>query len=223
MLSTSKSRAVVGLDVEAGSIAATEVASNGDSAVTRFGMAPLDAGTFSEGEVSDPDALGESLKELFSRNKLSKTVRVGLASQRVAVRTLRLPLIEDKGELETAVRFQAQDHIPMPLEQAVLDWQVVGHATGENGERQIDVVAVAARRDMLGGLTQALSRAGLRPIGIDLSAFGMIRALAGGSYSPVEPGDYVDAPGYGPPAYEQEIARHLGGDGSTTASEQESM
>ncbi len=84
----------------------------------------------------------------------------------------------------------------MPLEQAVLDWQVVGHATGENGERQVDVVAVAARRDMLGGLMQALSRAGLRPVGVDLSAFGMIRALARESYSPVEPGDYVDAPGY---------------------------
>ena len=164
---------------------------------------PSAPAVFSEGEVSDPEALGDSLKELFSKHKLSKTVRVGLASQRVAVRTLRLPLIEDHGELETAIRFQAQDHIPMPLEQAVLDWQVVGHGTGENGERQVEVVAVAARRDMLGGLMQAFSRAGLRPVGIDLSAFGMIRALAGGSYSPVEPGDYVDAPGVGPPAYEQ--------------------
>jgi len=200
MLSTTKSKAVVGLDVEAGSVAATEVASNGDSAVTKFGMASLGPGTFSEGEVSDPEALGQALKELFSKHKLSKTVRVGLASQRVAVRTLRLPLIEDHTELETAIRFQAQDHIPMPLEQAVLDWQVVGYATGENGERQVDVVAVAARRDMLGGLMQALSRAGLRPVGIDLSAFGMIRALAGESYSPVDPGDYVDAPGYGPPS-----------------------
>lgn len=105
MLSTTKSRGVVGLDVEAGSVAATEVASNGDSAVTRFGMAALGAGTFSEGEVSDPDALGDSLKELFSENKLSKAVRVGLASQRVAVRSLRLPLIEDHRELETAIRF----------------------------------------------------------------------------------------------------------------------
>jgi type IV pilus assembly protein PilM len=223
MLSTTKSKAVVGLDVEAGSVAATEVASNGDSAVTRFGMASLGAGTFSEGEVSDPEALGDSLKELFSENKLSKTVRVGLASQRVAVRTLRLPLIEDHDELETAIRFQAQDHIPMPLEQAVLDWQVVGHATGENGERQVDVVAVAARRDMLGGLMQALSRAGLRPVGIDLSAFGMIRALARESYTPVEPGDYVDAPGYGPPSYERGIARRLGGEGSATASAEEGM
>jgi type IV pilus assembly protein PilM len=223
MLSTTKNKAVVGLDVEAGSVAATEVASNGDSAVTRFGMASLGAGTFNEGEVSDPDALGDSLKEMFSEHKLSKTVRVGLASQRVAVRTLRLPLIEDHGELETAIRFQAQDHIPMPLEQAVLDWQVVGHATGENGERQIDVVAVAARRDMLGGLMQALSRAGLRPVGIDLSAFGMIRALVGGSYTPIDPGDYVDAPGYGPPAYEHEMAQHLGGDGSATAAAQEAV
>jgi type IV pilus assembly protein PilM len=217
MLSTNKNKAVVGLDVEAGSVAATEVASNGDSAVAKFGIAALGAGVFGEGEVFDPEALGDALKGLFSEHKLSKIVRVGLASQRVAVRTLRLPRIEDHGELETAIRFQAQDHIPMPLEQAVLDWQVVGHATGENGEPQVDVVAVAARRDMLGGLMQALTRAGLRPVGIDLSAFGMIRALAGESYAPVDPGDYVDAPGPATPSYEQGIAPHLGGEGSAAA------
>jgi type IV pilus assembly protein PilM len=217
MLSTTKNKAVVGLDVEAGSVAATEVASNGDSAVAKFGVAPLGAGVFSDGEVSDPEALGDALKELFSNHKLSKAVRVGLASQRVAVRTLRLPLIEDHGELETAIRFQAQDHIPMPLEQAVLDWQVVGHPTGENGERQVEVVAVAARRDMLGGLMKALTRAGLRPVGIDLSAFGMIRALARESYVPVDPGDYVDAPGPATAPREQGIAQHLGGDGSAAA------
>jgi type IV pilus assembly protein PilM len=135
----------------------------------------------------------------------------------VAVRTLRLPLIEDHGELETAIRFQAQDHIPMPLEHAVLDWQVVGHATGENGEPQVDVMAVAARRDMLGGLMRALTRAGLRPVGIDLSAFGMIRALAREPYAPVDPGNYVDAPGPTTPPYEQGIATHLGGEGSAAA------
>ncbi len=194
MLSTNKNKAVVGLDVEAGSVAATEVASNGDSAVAKFGMAPLGAGVFSEGEVLDPEALGDALKELFSEHKLSKAVRVGVASQRVAVRTLRLPLIEDHGELETAIRFQAQDHIPMPLEQAVLDWQVVGQATGANGERQIDVVAVAARRDTLRGLMKALASAGLRPVGVDLSAFGMIRALAREPDAPVEETSMPRAP-----------------------------
>jgi type IV pilus assembly protein PilM len=213
MLSTTKNKTVVGLDVEAGSVAATEVVSNGDSAVAKFGMVPLGAGVFNEGEVSDPEALGDTLKELFSSHKLSKTVRVGLANQRVAVRTLRLPMIDDDRELETAIRFQAQDHIPMPLEQAVLDWQVVGHATGQSGERQVDVVAVAARRDMLGGLMQALNRAGLRPVGVDLSAFGMIRALAREPYASVDPAGDVDAPAAAG-TYEQRMAGQLAAEGS---------
>ena len=206
MLSTTKNKAIVGLDVEAGSVAAAQVATNGESGIAKFGIAPLPAGVFGEGEVSDPEALGDALKALFAEHKLSKTVRLGIASQRVAVRTLRLPLIEDHKELETAIRFHAQDHIPMPLEQAVFDWQVVGHATGEGGEAQIDVVAVAARRDMLGGLMRAMSRAGLRPVGVDLSAFGMIRALAREPYSQVESGDLVEAPGYGPQPYGDRVA-----------------
>jgi type IV pilus assembly protein PilM len=177
MLSRTKTRAVVGLDIEAGSIAATEVTSNGSGAVTGFGIMPLEAGIFREGEVADADALGEVLKSLFSQHKLSKSVRIGVANQRVAVRSLQLPAIEDKSELETAIRFQAQDHIPMPLEQAVLDWQVVAR-NDEAGERRMDVVAVAARRDMLAGVVDAAEGAGLRPVGIDVSAFGMIRALA---------------------------------------------
>ena len=67
MLSTSKNKAMVGLDVEAGSVAATELASNGGPAVAKFGIAPLGAGVFSEGEVSDPEGLGDALKELFSQ------------------------------------------------------------------------------------------------------------------------------------------------------------
>ena len=221
MLSNAKTKALVGLDVEAGSVAAMEVSTNGKTEVGKFGVVPLPPGVFREGEVSDPDTLGEAFKELFSKNKLSKNVRVGIASQRVAVRTLRLPLIEDRDELETAVRFQAQDQIPMPLDQAVLDWQVVGHATGESNERQVDVVAVAARRDMLGGMMRALSKAGLRPVGVDLSAFGMIRALAQDTYPPVGPSDYVDAPGYGPPSYEERIAAHPQGEGSAGAGTQQ--
>src|SRR5947208_14642900 len=113
MLSTTKSKPAVGLDIEAGSVAAAELDSNGHAAVGKFGILPLGAGIVREGEVTDPEALAAAFKALFSKSKLSKTVRVGLASQRVAVRTLRLPQIDDPGELETAIRFQAQDHVPM--------------------------------------------------------------------------------------------------------------
>jgi type IV pilus assembly protein PilM len=139
---------------------------------------PLPAGVFGEGEVADPQALGAALKELFGSNRLSNSVRLGVANQRVAVRTMRLPAIADAEELASAIRFQAEDQIPMPIDRVVLDWEVIGHAKDENGAAQLVVVVVAARREMLSPMLEALKVAGLRPVGIDLSAFGMIRALA---------------------------------------------
>jgi type IV pilus assembly protein PilM len=214
MLSSGKNKALVGLDIQAGSLAATEVSSNGHAAVTQFGTVPLPPGVVREGEVADTEQLIAALKDLFGRNKLSKPVRLGLASQKVAVRVLRLPAIDDHKELQTAVHFQAQDLIPMPLDQAVLDWQVVGHVNGDDGERLLDVVVVAARREAVRGMVSALRGAGLKPVGVDLSAFGMIRALANGQHSAVGTGTYVDAPGGGSLDSEQGIAGHLGGDGS---------
>jgi type IV pilus assembly protein PilM len=174
-----KTGAVVGLDIEAGSIAATEVKANGSVAVTGSAITGLAPGTFQEGEIRDPERLVASLKALFAQGKLSKRVRLGVANQRVVVRTVRLPAIEDPKEMDAAVRFQAQEQIPMPLEQAVLEHQVVGGVTAEeDGAPQVDVLVVAARRDMVTSFIEPLRQAGLHPIGVDLSAFGMIRALA---------------------------------------------
>jgi type IV pilus assembly protein PilM len=179
LLSKHNTDTVTGLDIEAGSVAATEVSFNGSAQVTGFGIAPLDPGICREGEVTNPGELGSALKALFADHKLSQSVRVGVANQRMAVRSLRLPLIEEDSELETAIRFQAQEHIPMALEQAVLDWQVVGRSRGGQGESgHVDVVVVAGRRDMLDGIIESVRAAGLRPVGIDVSAFGLIRALA---------------------------------------------
>jgi type IV pilus assembly protein PilM len=63
---------------------------------------------------------------------------------------------------------------------------VAKHASPEGGERFMDVLVVAARRDMVSSLTMALRKAGLRPIGIDLAAFGMIRALGNDAPPPME-------------------------------------
>jgi type IV pilus assembly protein PilM len=172
--------AVVGLDIEAGSIAAAETRSNGSVAVTAAAIEPLAAGAFHEGEVVDPDGIAEALKSLFGAHKLSKKVRLGVANQRVVVRILRLPAIEDPQEMAAAVRFQAQEQIPMPLDQAVLEHQVVGGVPAQEGSTpMVDVVVVAARRDMVSSFLDPIRRAGLEPVGVDLSAFGMIRALAG--------------------------------------------
>jgi type IV pilus assembly protein PilM len=170
---------LAGLSIEAGSVAVAGVAVNGSTQLTASAVQPLRPGVFHEGEVIDPSGLTAAVKELYSRHKLPKQVRLGIGNQRVIVRTLRLPLIEDPKEMEAAIRFQAQEHIPMPLDQAVLQHQVVGGVPAEEGAApQVDVVVVAARREMVASFLEPLRRAGLEPAGIDLSAFGMIRALA---------------------------------------------
>jgi type IV pilus assembly protein PilM len=188
-----KAGGVTGLDIEAGSIAATEVVgSNGDSRVTASAIHPLEPGAFHEGEVLDSDRLAAALKRLFAEHKLSKRVRLGVGNQRVVVRALRLPAIEDPAEMDAAVRFQAQEQMPMPLEQAVIEHQVVGGVPAEEGAApQVDVVVVAARRDMVSSFVEPIRRAGLEPVGVDLSAFAMIRALAdaGIADGSVEPGE----------------------------------
>jgi type IV pilus assembly protein PilM len=179
-LGKQKKGTIVGLDIEAGSIAATEVQANGSAQLTASAIGPLAPGAFHEGEVLDADALAEALKSLFAEHKLSKRVRLGIGNQRVVVRTLRLPAIEDPKELDAAVRFQAEEQIPMPLDQAVLEHQVVGGVPGEDGSKpQIDVVVIAARREMISSFLEPIRRAGLEPVGVDLTAFGMLRALAG--------------------------------------------
>ena len=175
-----KGAAQVGLEIESGSVAAAEVQVNGATHVSAAATAPLPAEAFRDGEVADPGIVSGALSELFAEHKLAKQVRLGIANQRVVVRTLRLPAIEDPKELSAAVRFSAQEQIAMPLDQAVIDYRVIGGVGAADGVApQIDVIVVAARRDMIANSLKPLRDAGLEPIGVDLSAFGMIRALGG--------------------------------------------
>src|ERR1700733_1028058 len=170
-----KSKSVVGLDIEPGYVAAVETRP-GHVTVERAASAPLAAGIVRDGEVVDVETLAASLRELFNQHKLSRRVRLGVANQRIVMRTLDLPPLKGAKEISSAIRFQASDHIPMPLEQAVLEHHSLGVIETPDGPRT-RVVVVAARRDMIERLLEATRKAGLRPTGVDLSAFAMIRAL----------------------------------------------
>jgi type IV pilus assembly protein PilM len=190
---------IVGLEIEPSAVHAASVSVNGVVSVKTAAVAPLETGIVRDGEVNDVEALAEALKSLYRDNKgLEKKVRIGIANQKIVVRVLELPPLEDRKELEAAVRFQAQDQIPMPLDSAVLDFQPLDIVETEHGKRQ-RVLIVAARRDMIDRVMAAAKAAGLKPEGIDLSAFAMIRALhkaqAGGAELPAEPVLYLSVGG----------------------------
>jgi type IV pilus assembly protein PilM len=169
------SRSIVGLNIEPGSVTAVQ-GPGSRVAVERAAAASLAPGVVREGEVVDVATLADVLRDLFAEHKLSKRVRLGVANQRIVMRTIDLPPLPDEKQLASAIRFQAQDHIPMPLDQAVLEYHSLGRVETIHGPRT-RVVLVAARRDMIERLLEAARQAGLRPIGIDLAAFAMVRAL----------------------------------------------
>jgi type IV pilus assembly protein PilM len=173
----SRSTTFVGLTIEPGCIAAAHVSVNGSIVIEDGGRAELEPGIVRDGEVADSEALAEALRSLWREHKdLGRQVRIGVANARIVVRTVYLPPIDNAKELATAVHFQAADQIPMPLSDAVLDYHVVGMVDTPDGPKQ-RIILVAARRDMITDMLGAARSAGLKPAAIDLSAFGMIRAL----------------------------------------------
>jgi type IV pilus assembly protein PilM len=188
-----RTKQLVGLDIDPAGVAVAQVAVNGHVEIERAAFAELESGVVRDGEVADSGALTETLKALWRDHKgLDRRVRVGVANQKIVVRVVELPPLDSRRELEAAVRFQAQESIPMPLENAVLDFHPLGVVDTEAGPRQRAVV-VAARRDMIERLLIAVRNAGLRPEGIDLAAFAMVRALhgAGGAAVPGEAPEQV--------------------------------
>ena len=103
---------------------------------------------------------------------------MGIANQKIVVRTMEFPIIDPK-ELRAAIEFQAQEAIPIPLDEAILDFQVLSSTPGEGegGGRQ-QVLIVAAQRDMIDQFMQVARKAGLAVEGIDLQAFALMRSVA---------------------------------------------
>jgi type IV pilus assembly protein PilM len=167
---------LIGLDIQPGFVAAVQARVNGKIVAEHAASLALPADCVRDGEVMDEDALSETLRELFAQSGLSKRVRVGVANQRTVLRTLELPPVTDQKELAAAVNFQAQDQVPMPLSNAVMDFHPLGIVDTPAGPRQ-RVVLVAAQRDMIERLLAAVRRAGLSAEGVDLSAFALIRSL----------------------------------------------
>src|SRR5215212_11745488 len=152
-LGTNNNRGIVGLDLDGQFLAAVQVSSDG---VSRAVSADLPPGVISDGEVTDVPALSEALKDFFKAHNLPRRVRLGVSNQQIVVRHLELPKIEDPNELATAVRFQASEAIAMPLDEVILDHQVVGEYVNQDGSARLRIIVVAARESMISRVVEAV-------------------------------------------------------------------
>ena len=173
------SRGAVGLDIGASAIRVAHLSGTRDNPVLNsFGQIALPQGAVVDGEIRDPGAVSEAIAQLWKRTKVrAKNAVIGIANQRVVVRQVDLPFLEEK-EFRTALPFQAADYIPMPVDEAQLDFIVLSDYMTDNNEHMMRVLLVAAATEMVESFVDTAIAAGVQPAGIDLIPFAVARAAS---------------------------------------------
>lgn len=168
----------IGLDIGSTAVRAAELTEGSPPSVVRAAQVPLPVGAVENGEVRDVEAVAEVLRELWSPQHggfKSRKVWMGVGNQRVVVREIALPSMPEK-ELRQSLGFQVQEFIPMPVDEAVLDYHVIEELEIE-GRPMLRLLLVAAQKAMVDTLVAAATSAKIEPMGLDLVPFALVRAV----------------------------------------------
>lgn len=191
-------RTLVGLDIGSTGVRAAElVPGRRRSVLRRFASVPLEPGVVRAGAVVDGEALTAALRELWSVGKFgTKEVRLGIANSGVMVRQMVLDWMPP-ADFRQALRYQVQDALPMPVDDANLDYHLLEEleVADEGGDprRMLRILLVAAAREVVDPFVEAVRQAGLRTSGVDLEPFALVRACSpGGAAETAETEAIVD-------------------------------
>ena len=170
----------VGLDIGTDHVRAAQLKPSGSGlSLTGYGSVQVPMGAVVDGEIVDTEAVSTAIRHLWRQSNVrGKDVSVGVSNQKVVVRLIDLPYME-RAELEGAIQYQAQDYIPIPIEEAILDFHIIGDYMTPADEHMMEVLLVAAQQDMIAATVTAVEGAGLKLRQIDVTSFAIVRALLG--------------------------------------------
>jgi len=167
----------IGLEIDTGMARAVEAAGNADKPkLVNFATGALPEGSVDEGMIVEPHEVGNALGKMWkSRGLKSRRIILGISNQGVLVRYATIPKVPPD-KLDNVIKFHAQEYLPIPLDSVVMDYQVIGE-TVDDDKTLLEVLLVAARRDMLNGFIEALNLAKLEPADIDVSTLSLMQIL----------------------------------------------
>jgi type IV pilus assembly protein PilM len=166
---------VVGLSIGASELAAAVVVNNGRPKLVKAAQHALPADVVAGGEVRDSEALANEIAAFFSASDLPrKNVRLGIGSSRTGVRVFERPTVDDPRQLANAIRFRAYETLPIPTEEAMLDYHIVDSTTAPDR-----VLLAVAYRDLVDRFAATCAAAKIELLGIDIEAFALLRAVGG--------------------------------------------
>ena len=165
------SKSIIGLDIGSSSVKAVEISKKGkgkDFELTHLGVAPLPPEAIVQGAFLNSSAIVDAIREAVEKAKIkTKQVAAAVSGHSVIVKRVSLPAMT-REELDEQIRWEAEQYIPFDVNEVNLDFQILDD---EGGEGQMDVLLVAAKKDLIDDYVQVIGEAGLTPAVVDVAAF----------------------------------------------------
>jgi type IV pilus assembly protein PilM len=175
LFSVGKSKSIVGLDIGSSSVKAVECAvRNKRVELLHVGVAPIPPEAIVQGAFLNSGAIVEAIREAIdSAGIKTRQVATAVSGHSVIVKKISLPSMT-REELEESIRWEAEQYIPFDINEVNLDFQIL-HGAEMDG--QMDVLLVAAKKDLIDDYVHVISDAGLQPVVIDVAAFAVENAF----------------------------------------------
>lgn len=167
-------KSYVGLDLGHHSIKAVQVEKSGGGwKVTRLGSIPTPEESIKESVVVDTQAVGSAIKQLLRENNITaNSAHIAVAGGSVIVRSVRVPKMPE-ATLRKSIKFEAGRYVPSSVEDSFIEFEIIG----EVDDNQMDVLVVAAPKDVVSSRIAACQAAGLEVDSVDIEPFAAYRSL----------------------------------------------
>jgi len=170
-----RKQTVIGLDIGSGFVKVVEVDHSGDQPeVVRVAMRPLLPDAIVEGEIMDYGLVSDAVRGLFQDMGIKgANVVTGIGGHDVIIKKIEMDRMKESDAREV-IRWEAEQHVPFDIKSVELDFEIVD----PNGEgMQMEVLLVAAKRELVDNKVGLLQDAGVNPVVIDVDAFALHNAF----------------------------------------------
>lgn len=165
-----KGKLAVGLDIGSGSIKVCQLKqAKKNYALQNFGMVQLPPEAIVDGALMNSNAVVDAIQELMQSQKIkTKEVATSVSGHSVIIKKINLPQMTPD-ELEESIQWEAEQYIPFDINDVNIDVQILNTESTQAG--QMDVLLVAAKKDMVNDYTSVIMEAGLTPVVVDVDSF----------------------------------------------------
>ncbi len=171
-----KRNRLVGLDIGSQNIKAAEIIEGKKGfTLSKFGMIDIEPGLIEDGTIKDPEAIADTIKKLFKSYGIrNSNVALSIGGYSVIVKKISVQTATED-QLQDTIHFEAEQYIPFDIDDVNLDFQILGE--NENNPNQMNVLLVAAKKEMVNDYVNMTELAGLQPLIIDVDAFALQNAF----------------------------------------------